>query len=86
MSAIQVKSLPGNRRIKEPSPEIDGRQVPDWMQLLSLRQVTDYLGVGRALVLSPVGPPAIRLGPKTLRWRMADIWEWMDRNTDRKAM
>ncbi len=73
----------GNRRIKDPSAEIDGRPVPDWMQLMSLRQITDYLGVGKSLVLSPDGPPAIRLGPKTLRWCMSDVWEWLDRNTDK---
>ncbi len=83
MAKFQRKSLPGNRRIKDPAVEIDGRLVPDWMQLLSLRQITDYLGVGKSLVLSPDGPPAIRIGPKTLRWCMADVWEWLDRNTDK---
>jgi predicted DNA-binding transcriptional regulator AlpA len=80
MSSIQIH---GNRRIKEPSSEIDGRQVPDWMQLMSLRQVTAYLGVGRSIVLSSDGPPPIRLGPKTLRWSIAGVWAWMDHNTDK---
>ena len=57
-----MANVPGNRRIKDPAVEIDGRPVPDWMQLLSLRQITDYLGVGKSIVLSPGGPPAIRLG------------------------
>ena len=86
MSGFQAKSPRGNRRIKKPSQEIDGRTVPDWMQLLSLRQVTDYLGVGRSIVLSPDGPPAIRLGPKTFRWRIVDVWEWLDRNTDKRRL
>ncbi len=80
MSEMQTH---GNRRIKHPSAEIDGRAVPGWMQLMSLRQITDYLGVGKSLVLSPDGPPAIRIGPKTLRWCMVDVWEWLDRNTDK---
>ncbi len=83
MANSRRKSLPGNRRVKDPAVEIDGRPVPDWMQLLSLRQITDYLGVGKSIVLSPDGPPAIRLGPKTLRWRIADVWKWMDRKSDK---
>ena len=83
MASNRRISLPGNRRAKDPAVEIDGRPVPDWMQLLSLRQITDYLGVGKSIVLSPSGPPAIRLGPKTLRWRFVDVWKWMDRNTDK---
>ena len=83
MTGVRPKSPPSNRRIKEPAAEIDGRPVPDWMQLLTLRQITDYLGVGKSIVLSPDGPPAIRLGPKTLRWRIVDVWEWMDRKADK---
>lgn len=83
MANSRRKSLPGNRRVKDLAVEIDGRPVPDWMQLVSLRQITDYLGVGKSIVLSPDGPPAIRLEPKTLRWRIADVWKWMDRKSDK---
>ena len=83
MSVFTSNPRPGNRRIKNPATEIDGRPVPDWLQLLSLRQVTAFLGVGRSIVLSPDGPPAIRLGAKTFRYRLVDIWLWMDRKHDR---
>ena len=78
-----MANVPGNRRIKNSSAEINGQPVPDSLRVLSLRQVTELLGVGKSFVLSPNVSPAIRLGPKTLRWRMLDIKDWMDRNSDK---
>ena len=56
---------------------------PASMRLLTAKQVAEALGVHRRsvwrLTAAGVLPAPIRLGPKLVRWRAADIWRAIER-------
>jgi excisionase family DNA binding protein len=53
-------------------------------QLLSARDIADYLGISVQTVYwwrsKGIGPRGIRIG-RHLRFRMSDFLEWLDRKT-----
>jgi predicted DNA-binding transcriptional regulator AlpA len=48
--------------------------------VLSVRDLTNYLGLSRATVyrLLPALPPRVRLSERRLGWRRADVDRWLE--------
>ena len=50
-------------------------------RILRLREVCGFTGLGRSTIYAKVSqggfPPPIRLGPRSVGWRLADIDEWL---------
>jgi predicted DNA-binding transcriptional regulator AlpA len=61
--------------------------VPDGMKLLTVKNLADLLGIHertcwRLAALAEAGqddfPRPLRIGPKTIRWRMADVEAYLE--------
>ena len=64
----------------------DRKGLPENLRLLTVRQVAALLGihtrsVWRLAALAKAGrgdfPPPLRIGPKTVRWRLADVQAYL---------
>ena len=72
------------RKSKQPATIIAGVKIPDELRLLSRQQAAEYLGTGLNLFQGVDAPPAIRIGPKTYRYRIPELLEWaVTQNTKR---
>lgn len=47
-------------------------------RLLTANEVASILGVGRKRVYE-LGIPVVQLAARTLRWRLVDVTEWIER-------
>lgn len=53
--------------------------------LLRAREVAQILDVKHKRVYALVGDIAVRYGPRTLRWRSADIHQWIEARRGRET-
>ena len=66
---------------------MSGTRFRSWneQRLLTLDQVAEFFGISRDSVYARRGrddfPPAVRIGG-LLRWRLADVEEWLRDNTE----